>query len=73
MLIIDNGRSNARKMLYLNQCTLNENQKNALVGLHAMSSCDKNSSFFRKGKKGASRLPRNISMFFVNLVYPIKF
>ena len=62
-VIIDNGRSNARKMLSFNQCTLNENQKNAVVGLH----------YSAKERKGAGRLPRNISMFVVNLVYPIIF
>ena len=50
-IVIDNGRSNNRKMFRINQCTLNHSQRNALVGLHAFSGCDQNSSFFRKGKK----------------------
>ena len=42
-IVIDNGRSNNRKMLRINQCTMNQSQRNALVGLHAFSSCDQNS------------------------------
>ena len=39
-IIIDNGRSNSRKLLQLNHCKLTPKQKKALVGFHAFTGCD---------------------------------
>ena len=58
-IIIDSGRSNYRKFLHLNQSRMTEQQKKALLGMHAFTGCDQNSSFFRKGKKVCWKVAQN--------------
>ena len=58
-IVIDSGRSNHRKFLNLNQSTMTDQQKKALVGVHAFTGCDQNSSFFRKGKKVCWKVAQN--------------
>ena len=52
-IFLDNGRSNSRKLLNLTHCKLTPMQKKALVGFHAFTGCNWNSSFFGKGKKSS--------------------
>ena len=66
-LIIDNGRSNHRKILHLNQCTMTRQQKEALLGMHAFTGCDQNSAFFRKGKKTCWKTAQNYLTSFCEL------
>ena len=49
-VFIDNGRGNNRKLLCIHATTLTTDQKKAIVGLHAFTGTDQNSSFFRKSK-----------------------
>ena len=48
-IILDSGRDKFRKVKSLDD-SLSDMQKNALIGLHAVTGCDQNSSFLRKGK-----------------------
>ena len=66
-IVIDNGRSNARKLLHINQCKLNELQKMAMVGVQGFSGCDQNSSFFRKGKKKCCKVAQTFLWAFSRL------
>ena len=58
-IVIDSGRSNHRKILNMNQSTMTQQQKKALLGMHAFTGCDQNSSFFRKGKKKCWKIAQN--------------
>ena len=58
-IFLDNGRSNSRKLLNLTHCKLTPMQKKALVEFHAITVCDQNSSFFRKGKKNSWQKAQN--------------
>ena len=49
-VFIDSGRGNTRKLLCIKVTTLTTDQKKAIVGLHAFTGTDQNSSFFRKSK-----------------------
>ena len=50
-ILIDNGREKHRKILNINDNDLSDIDRTALVGLHAFTGCDQNSSFLKKGKK----------------------
>ena len=58
-IVIDSGRSNHRKILNMNQSTMTQQQKKALLGMHAFTGCAQNSSFFRKGKKKCWKIAQN--------------
>ena len=45
-VFIDSGRRNNRKLLCIQATTLTTDQKKAIVGLHAFTGTDQNSSFF---------------------------
>ena len=47
---IDNGTGSQRKVLEINSCGLSDEQRSAIIGLHAFSGNDYLSSFFQKGK-----------------------
>lgn len=49
-VLIDNGTGKSRTILDTTSSTLDENKRNALLGLHAFSGNDYVSGFFRKGK-----------------------
>ena len=49
-VFIDSGRGNNCKLLCIHATTLTTDQKKAIVGLHAFTGTDQNSSFFRKSK-----------------------
>ena len=49
-IFIDNGTGSQRKVLEMNCCGLSDEQRNAIIGLHAFSGNDYSSSFFRKVK-----------------------
>ena len=49
-IFIDNGTGSRRKVLKTNSCGLYNEQRSAIIGLHAFSGNDYLSSFFRKGK-----------------------
>ena len=48
---IDNGTGKNRRVLALNKCDLNDQQRNASVGVHAFNGNDYIANFHRKGKK----------------------
>ena len=50
-VLIDNGTGKSRKIFDATSSTLNENKRNALLGLHTFSSNDYVSGFF-KARKG---------------------
>ena len=49
-MFIENGTGSQRKVLEINSCGLSDEQRSAIIGLHAFSGNDYLSSFFRKGK-----------------------
>ena len=49
-VFIDSGRWNNHKLLCIQAITLTTDQKKVIVGLHAFTGTDQNSSFFRKSK-----------------------
>lgn len=66
-IYIDNGSGKTRKLLHLNVCSLTNQQKKALVGLHAFTGNDYVASFLRKGKpfcwKQVSKDPEFLDIF----------
>ena len=50
-VILDSGRDEHRRIIDLSECTLPDQQKKSLLGIHAFSGCYQISSFLRKGKK----------------------
>ena len=51
-VFIDSGRRNNHKLLCINVATLTTFQMKAIVGLHAFTGNDQNSSFFQSKMKG---------------------
>ena len=49
-ILVDNGTGKSRKVIDITSSTLPNIQKQALIGLHAVSGNDYVSSFFRKGR-----------------------
>ena len=49
-IILDSGRHKFRKVKSLDDYSLSDIQKKALIGLHVLTGYDQNSSFLRKGK-----------------------
>ena len=62
-IFIDNGTGRNHKSLKLSACELSQEQKKALLGLHAFSGNDYVSCIFRKGKQLCWKNVKNISRF----------
>ena len=66
-VFIDSGRGNNRKLLCIQATTLTTDQKKAIVGLHAFTGTDQNSSFFRKSKMRCWKIAQDYLSTFSNL------
>ena len=66
-VFIDSGRGNNRKLLCIQATTLITDQKKAIVGLHALTGTDQNSSFFRKSKMRCRKIAQEYLSTFSNL------
>ena len=55
-VFIDTGRSTNRKLIRVSDVELGDDIKLALIGFHAFTGCDYNSSFSRKGKEKCWKL-----------------
>ena len=66
-VFIDSGRRNNRKLLCIQATTLTTDQKKAIVGLHAFTGTDQNSSFFRKSKMRCWKIAQDYLSTFSNL------
>ena len=66
-VFIDSGRGNNRKLLCIQATTLTTDQKKAIVGLHAFTGTDQNSSFFRKIKVRCWKIAQDYLSTFSNL------
>ena len=64
---IDSGRGNNRKLLCIQATALTTDQKKAIVGLHAFTGTDQNSSFFRKSKMRCWKIAQDYLSTFSNL------
>ena len=66
-IFIDSGRGNNRKLLCIHATTLTAYQKKVIVGLHAFTGTDQNSSFFRKSKMRCWKIAQDYLSTFSNL------
>ena len=62
-IFIDNGAGKSRKLLDISSCDLSNQQKQALLGVHAFTGNDYLSSFLRKGKKICWKLVQDNQQF----------
>ena len=61
---IDSGRSNSRKVHWLNDIVISENEVNSLISFHTLTWNDFVSSFFRKGKLHCRKVMEKSEKFF---------
>ena len=62
-IFIDNGAGKSKKLLDISSCDLSNQQKQALLGVHAFTGNDYLSSFLRKGKKICWKLVQDNQQF----------
>ena len=59
-LFLDNGTSKDRKIYSISECTLTDEQNEAVIGIHCTTGIDQNSSILRKGKGNVGKLRSDI-------------